>query len=445
MDPERISACLIAQDEQERIAAALASVAFCDETIVVDGGSSDATVEVARAAGARVIENPWPGFAAQRNVALDAASGEWILQIDADERVSPALRASIQALLSAPPPGTAMAVCALRNSFLGGLLGPSAKYPAYRARVFRREIYRYDESREVHEGIEPRERPVVLDGDLEHELASSLNEALADTWRYARLESLHVARPSSARAAAIGIVLRPAAKLVYRTIVDGGWRDGWRGMLKISLDASTDGLVWMLSLMRGRGDGASARAPTRTGTNTRAETGVSAEAGTSAATGASAEMGMATDGEMRREGHFGRRPVGPPKVVALSDAGAAAQSAARWLAGLGGQGIDVALVCGAAPGEGMEERVDGASGGSVRSAEGVPLRRVAHMSPLGAIRALEIETQLRTIDAVVTVGGRARLVGMLVPRTLRPTISGLDTSLHPRAAAELVLASVVRR
>jgi hypothetical protein len=416
MDPERISACLIAQDEQERIAAALQSVAFCDETIVVDGGSSDATVEIARAAGARVIENPWPGFAAQRNVALDAASGEWILQIDADERVSPALRASIQALLSAPPPGAAMAVCALRNRFLGGLLGPSAKYPAYRARVFRRETYRYDESRTVHEGIEPRERPLVLDGDLEHELASTLNEAFADTWRYARLESLHVARPATLRTALVGIVLRPAAKLVYRTIVDGGWRDGWRGMLKISLDASTDALVWVLSGMRGRRGEA---AGTATGTD--------------------------TGGSAHREGrHFGRRPVGPPKVVALCSGGAAAETSARWLAGLGAQGIDVALICTAA-GDGADDRVDAEQAGSAHAGRGVPLQRVANMSPLSAIRALELETQLRTIDAVVTVGRRTRLVGMLVPRTLRPTISGLDASLDPRAAAELVRASILRR
>ena len=408
MPPERISACLIAQDEQEHIAAALQSVAFCDERIVVDGGSSDRTVEIARAAGARVIENPWPGFAAQRNVALDAASGEWILQIDADERVSPALRASIQALLSQPSPGAAMAVCALRNRFLGGLLGPSAKYPAYRARVFRRESYRYDESRAVHEGIEPRERPIVLDGDLEHELAGTLSEAFVDTWRYARLESLHVARPATVRAGLIGVVLRPVAKLVYQTLVDGGWRDGWRGMLKISLDASTDGLVWVLSILRTEGE----RAPAR-------------------------------DGEARR-GHFGRRPVGPPKVVALSGGGGAAGFAARWLAELRAQGIDVALVTTTSE-DRVDERLDSEQAGSTQTGEDVPLQRVAHLSPLSAIRALEIETQLRTIDAVVTVGGLARLTGMLVPRTLRPEIEGLDVSLDPEAAAELVRASIVRR
>lgn len=393
MDAERISACLIVQDEQERIAAALQSVAFCEETIVVDGGSSDATVEIARAAGARVIENPWPGFAAQRNVALDAARSEWVLEIDADERVSPELRASIQSLLSQPPAAAAMAVCALRNRFLGGLLGPSAKYPAYRARVFRRGSYRHDEARAVHEGIEPHERPVVLDGDLEHELASNLSEALTDTWRYANLESRHVARPATLRATVIGIVLRPVAKLVYRTVVDGGWRDGWRGMLKISLDAGTDALVWVLSILRG-GKG---EAP-------------------------------ANDEGAPREGHFGRRPIGPAKVVALSGGGKAAEAAVQWLSGLRAQGLDVALVSTA-----------------TANGEGVPLQSVERLSPLSAIRALEIEMQLRTIDAVVSVGGRARLTRKLVPRTLRPEIEGLDVSLDPRAAAELVRAAIVRR
>jgi hypothetical protein len=426
MDAERISACLIVQDEQERIAAALESVAFCDETIVVDGGSSDATVEIARAAGARVIENPWPGFAAQRNVALDTARNEWILEIDADERVSPQLRASIQSLLSQPPGGAAMAVCALRNRFLGGVLGPSAKYPAYRARIFRRETYRHDETRAVHEGIEPHERPVVLDGDLEHELASSLSEALTDTWRYARLESLHVARPRTLRAALTGIVLRPAAKLVYRTVVDGGWRDGWRGMLKISLDAGTDVLVWTLSIGQAARGGA----------------------------GGGGEQTKTQESEgARRDGHFGRRPVGPPKVVALSGNGAASRTASRWLAGLRTQGIDVALVC--AAGSATNARIDTASttGAAPTGAErpcdarsdaGVPLQPMSRLWPLSAIRALEIETQLRTIDAVVTVGRRAQLVGMFLPGTLRPQIPGLETDLSPAEAAELVRASIVR-
>jgi glycosyltransferase involved in cell wall biosynthesis len=180
MPRARISACLIVQDEHERLPAALASVAFCDEVIVVDGGSTDDTVALAREAGAQVIESPWRGFAIQRNVAIDAARGDWILEVDADERVSPALRSSIEALLDRPPQDVGIAVCALRNRFLGGLLGPSAKYPAYRSRLFRRGAYRHDESLAVHEGLELRELPAILEGDLEHELAATLLPPLSE-------------------------------------------------------------------------------------------------------------------------------------------------------------------------------------------------------------------------------------------------------------------------
>ena len=91
-----ITACIIARDEAERLPACLASVAFCDEVVVVDSGSVDRTVQIARDAGAHVVEQPWLGFAAQRNVALDHAHGDWVIEVDADERVSPELRAEIE-------------------------------------------------------------------------------------------------------------------------------------------------------------------------------------------------------------------------------------------------------------------------------------------------------------------------------------------------------------
>ena len=145
-----------------------------------------------------------------------------------------------------------MAVFALRNRFLGGPLGPSAKYPSYRSRLFRRGAYRHDESRAVHEGLErartsgdPRGRPRT------RARRRRCARRSADTWRYARLESEHVARPASALAYVKGIVLRPALKLVYRTVIDGGWRDGWRGLLKIWLDVSSDALVWARVLAGG--------------------------------------------------------------------------------------------------------------------------------------------------------------------------------------------------
>jgi hypothetical protein len=376
---QTISACLIVQDEQERLPAALDSVAFCDEVVVVDGGSRDRTVALAREAGAKVIENRWPGFAAQRNVAIDAASGDWVLEVDADERVTPELRASIEEFLEAPPPQARMAVFALRNRFLGGLLGPSAKYPAYRSRLFRRGSYRHDEARAVHEGLEPLERPQVLSGDLEHELAGSLREALLDTWAYARLESAHVRTPSNPLLYLRGILLRPAAKLVYRSLVDGGWRDGWRGMLKISLDVASDGLVWLRVL-------AGARTP--------------------------ADRAPAEQGE-----HFGHRRAGPVKVVAVADGDRSVRLAVERLLELERRGADVALIA-TAPAAGCE----------------LPVQSIGRLGPLALIRALEAEMHVRRIDAVVPVGQRARLVLGVLPAGFRPPLHEVEDEIALRSS-----------
>jgi hypothetical protein len=399
---ERVSACLIVQDEQRELAGALESARFCDELVVVDGGSTDATVEIARAAGARVIENPWPGFAAQRNVALDAARGEWVFELDADERITPELRASIERLLARPPEGVTIAVCPLRHRFLGRPLSHSAKYPAYRSRLFRRGAYRHDEARGVHEGLEPRERPAVLTGELEHQLARTLDEALRDAWRYARLESGHLARPSNQGAYLNGIVLRPLAKVAYRTLVDQGWRDGWRGMLKILLDASSDALVWVLVLF---GPARGSRKPEDTGPLGPPGSRKPEDTGPAAA----------DDGDGGR--HFGRRPAGAPKVVVLAGGRESSHRALAWLSGLKRAGIDVTLIC------------DVDVGGDI------PVRRVGRLRPVATMRALDTEMQLRTIHAVVAVGRRARLVRRLLAGTLRPALPGLDAEADPARVA----------
>jgi (heptosyl)LPS beta-1,4-glucosyltransferase len=417
---ERVSACLIVQDEQRNLPGALASVSFCDEVIVVDGGSADRTVQIALDHGATVIENPWPGFAAQRNVALDAATGEWVLELDADERVTPYLRASIEQLIASPPARVGIAVLPLRHWFLGRLLGPSGKYPAYRSRLFRPDAYRHDESREVHEGIEPRERPLVLEGDLEHELARTLVAALRDAWRYALLESGHLARPSSAAAYLKGIALRPAAKLLYRTIVEQGWRDRWQGMLKIFLDTSSDALVWVLLLL-GRGQPPSV--------------GNASATAQDALTDAESELPRTAS-----TAHFGRRPSGPPKVVALAGQGASAEAARRWLGELQQQGFDVALVSDEVPPASTSVALEPndatpASESSFASGHGLPgevsLRHVRRLRPLETMRALDVEMQVRTIHAVVPFGRRARRVWRLLPGTLRPRMPGLDAESEP--------------
>jgi hypothetical protein len=384
---------MIVQDEERRLPAALDTLGFCDEIVVVDGGSSDTTVEIARARGANVIENPWPGFATQRNVALAAATGDWVLEIDADERVSPELCVEIERLLADERLVANIAVFPSRHRFLGGRLGPSAKYPSYRTRLFRRGVYEHDTSRHVHEGIEPRERPVVLDGDLEHELADTPAEALRDAWRYAKLESAHIPPTRDPRAYVFGIVVRPAAKLGYRLVLDSGWRDGWRGLLKVLLDVGSDALVWTLALL-GSSRGSTVPAETQTPAD--------------------------PDG-----GHFGRRPTGPPKVIAIARRGQSEQQAREWLGELAAAGVDVALVC--------DQAADTLE---------LPVQRVRRLGVLQAMRAVDVEMQIRTAHAVVAFGRRAMLVERLLPGALRPRIAGVDSTVEPTQAVERLRAAV---
>ena len=371
-----LSACVIARDEAERLPACLASVEFCDEIVVVDGGSTDATVRVAEAAGARVVHQPWLGFAAQRNVGLDHARGEWVLEIDADERVSLALRGEIEAFLAAPPAGVELGGLPRREVFLGRALGPSAKYPMYSHRLLRREAYRHDELRTVHEGLVPHGPVHPFEGDLMHLLAASWREALTDAWRYARLEAGQLDADPSLGGFLKGAFLRPTIKFGYRLIIDGGWRDGWRGTSRIAIECAIDSTVWIRHVLGFRG-----RERGRSG----------APAG----------------------GHYGARklPRGSAHVVAVAAGTAATASAARWLTGIQADGADVALI---------SDSPGALAGSQVR------LRRLPTRSPLALIHALDAEEQLRTIDVVVPFGRRASTLMRLVPGPLRGALGRLS-------------------
>jgi hypothetical protein len=357
---------VITRDEERRLPACLASLAFCDEVVVVDSGSRDATVAIARAAGARVVENAWPGFAAQRNVAAGHAAGPWVLEVDADERVTRALAAEISAFLAAPPPGVDIAGMPIRELFLGRALGPAANHPNYRLRLFRRDAYRHDERRTVHEGLEPRGRAWAFEGALEHVLAESRREALADLRAYARLEARQVAAPRGTGALVRAIVLRPAAKAAYRLLLRGAWRDGPQGIAKVLLDSASDALVWVHSARARRGE--------------------------PGALGSGAHFG------------HGRRHQGAARVVALAGGARASADAADWLARARAAGGDVALVTDA------ELAIDPRE---------LHVRTIPRLGPFATLRALEAESRLRALDALLPFGRRAQLLARAVPAPVR--------------------------
>jgi len=146
-----LSVILITRNEAANIRACLESVAWADEIIVVDSGSTDDTAAIAAAAGARVYQHDWPGFGPQKNRALGYATGDWILSIDADERVPPALHAEIVRVLSSPDFDGYC--CPRLSQFCGKFVRHGGWYPDYVLRLFKRGAGKFIDSL-VHESVQ---------------------------------------------------------------------------------------------------------------------------------------------------------------------------------------------------------------------------------------------------------------------------------------------------
>jgi len=178
----RLSVAIIAFNEEVNLAACLRSVAWADEIVVVDNASTDRTREIAREFGARVVQAPdWPGFGPQKNRALDACTGDWILALDADERVDEPLRAEIEQVVA----GGRFDVYAMprRSTYCGRFIRHGGWWPDYVARLFRRGTARYSDAR-VHERL-VTDRPVGrLRAPLTHYSFRSMEQVLDKLNRY---------------------------------------------------------------------------------------------------------------------------------------------------------------------------------------------------------------------------------------------------------------------
>ena len=147
-----LTACIVTRDEEDRLGDCLASLSWCDEIVVIDSHSTDRTRDIAAAAGARVIERDWPGHVAQKEFAIRQASGDWVLCIDADERVSPELAVEIVELRDAGFPDRAGWEVSRVSEYLGRWIRHSGWYPCYVLRLFRRDSARVSDDA-VHERV----------------------------------------------------------------------------------------------------------------------------------------------------------------------------------------------------------------------------------------------------------------------------------------------------
>lgn len=239
--PERapLSAILITRDEEINIGECLASVAFAREIVVVDSGSSDATVAIAQAAGARVVHtSDWPGFGAQKNRALAEASQPWVLSIDADERVTPELRDEILRVVNAAGPQPEAWAMPRHSSFCGQFMNHSGWYPDRVLRLFRRGTARFSDD-VVHERVLPSGGVGHLRHHLLHISYRDLETVLDKMNRYstAGAQRLH----GSGRRASLGSAILHGLWAFLRTyVLQRGFMDGRLGfVLAVSVAEGT--------------------------------------------------------------------------------------------------------------------------------------------------------------------------------------------------------------
>jgi glycosyltransferase involved in cell wall biosynthesis len=178
----RLSVILIVKDEEKNIRACLDSVRWADEIVVVDSGSTDATVEIARSYANKVVVRDWPGYGPQKNRALDLAQAEWVLSLDADERVSDELRAEIVSRLESQPPEAAFAI-ARRSNYCGRFMRHGGWWPDYVVRLFKRNQGRFSDDL-VHEQVVVDGPVGRLESALIHYSYTDLEEVLDKLNRY---------------------------------------------------------------------------------------------------------------------------------------------------------------------------------------------------------------------------------------------------------------------
>jgi glycosyltransferase involved in cell wall biosynthesis len=234
-----LSVCIITLNEEANIVRTLESVGgVADEIIVIDSGSTDATVSLARAHGAKVFSEPWKGFALQKNSALAKAGCDWVLSLDADEEVSTELAASLKSLLkSGEAPRFDGYTMNRRNIYLHRWLKHSGYYPDPKLRLIKRGAAQF-ELRAVHEDVKMRGPLGRLQGDLIHHAYPTLESFIAHANRYSSLGAEMVVERGPAGFSFINIVLRPLVRFIYSYFFRLGFLDGAEGLLVLMTHAS---------------------------------------------------------------------------------------------------------------------------------------------------------------------------------------------------------------
>jgi glycosyltransferase involved in cell wall biosynthesis len=230
----KLSVTIITKNEASDIAAALQSVSWADERIVVDSGSTDDTLAMATPLADRVVVHEWCGYAAQKNHAASLASHDWILSLDADERVTPALAAEIQRVLRDEPPDRGFRIPRV-TWHLGRWIRTTDWYPDYQLRLYDRRAAQWV-GRYVHEGVHVAGQVGQLRDELQHFAYRDVAEHMETIERYSTLAARQMYE-AGRRATTTDIAVHPRLAFLRNYVLKGGFRDGMPGLIISRMNA----------------------------------------------------------------------------------------------------------------------------------------------------------------------------------------------------------------
>jgi glycosyltransferase involved in cell wall biosynthesis len=231
---QTISATVIALNEERDLPRCLESLRFADEVILVDSGSHDRTVEIAKQMGARVIIEPWRGYGAQKNFAMSQAKSRWVLNVDADEVVTPELKAEILAELNSQKPAAGYAV-ARKTFYLGRWIKYGGWYPNYVTRLVQKSQATWTEPN-VHEVLTVQGDLRQLKNPMLHYTFSDIADQVRTNMRYAHQGALDLRTKGSAPSY-MKLLFKPFGKFLETYFLKLGCLDGLAGFI-ISINAA---------------------------------------------------------------------------------------------------------------------------------------------------------------------------------------------------------------
>jgi glycosyltransferase involved in cell wall biosynthesis len=230
-----LSVAIVTHNEEANLPRTLKSVAWADEIIVVDSHSTDRTVEIARSFNARIIERDWPGFAEQKNFALAQCTGDWLLSLDADEKLTPELQHEVRTLIASNPVADAFFL-KRRNLFLGRWIRHGGYYPDAKLRLFKRSAKPQFTPRPVHETITHTGPTATLRYDLVHHAYPTLSSYIEHQDRYSTLAAdILVNKVRTSRSwpgFLLNVVALPLLTFKWNYFVRLGFLDGREGLLQ---------------------------------------------------------------------------------------------------------------------------------------------------------------------------------------------------------------------